>query len=534
MARLPQPGGDAGNWGSILNDYLATSHKADGTIKDNTIGATQLQDDSVTNAALADGSVTTSTIADGTITETLLAPPVQTKLNAPATIADGSITNPKLAADAVSKSQLQPALRAELDAKITQAAADTYYVERGLPTWGAGVRVFDRTLSAYNLRPDNLPKWRAAKARAAAGLGQAHVSTLLDSITHGANTATSNPKFTFSWPGRMRTGLQARLGSGGTGIVVPWDSMPDNPGSPPHDSRFVFAGAITSVAYGVYSKGAKRVTGVDGTLNYIEFTATCDEFWLYTLVSNGGSPRVQIDGGTINTIGAGGSSTTATYLPKPGYWGEGTTSGLVVSQIPAGALGQHTIRLMAPSSSGTLTIFGIEGRIAGKGVKVSNLAQSSRQMSELIADDAVNHFSGMSITFDTFRSDLAVLLVGMNDYQGHSPVATFKSRVATAIDRQRDTSTYSAKGDVVLVTCPQPNYAAPIPADGVLTPPLSDYYRALYELADEKDIPLIDVAWRWKDFATSNALGFFGDALHPNDLGSSDIEQTITNALLAV
>src|SRR3990167_163949 len=127
MARLPQPGGDAGNWGNILNDYLAASHKADWTIKDNTVGSAQLQDDSVTNAALADDSVNASTIADGTITETLLAAPVQTKLNAPATIADGSITNAKLANDAVSKEQLQSGLRTEIDNKLTQAETDDIY-----------------------------------------------------------------------------------------------------------------------------------------------------------------------------------------------------------------------------------------------------------------------------------------------------------------------------------------------------------------------------------------------------------------------
>jgi hypothetical protein len=33
MARLPQPGADNGTWGDILNDYLLTSHNADGTLK---------------------------------------------------------------------------------------------------------------------------------------------------------------------------------------------------------------------------------------------------------------------------------------------------------------------------------------------------------------------------------------------------------------------------------------------------------------------------------------------------------------------
>lgn len=33
MARLPQPGGDQGSWGTVLNDYLAVEHNSDGTLK---------------------------------------------------------------------------------------------------------------------------------------------------------------------------------------------------------------------------------------------------------------------------------------------------------------------------------------------------------------------------------------------------------------------------------------------------------------------------------------------------------------------
>lgn len=50
MARLPQPGGDSGNWGTILNDYLAQSHKADGGLKN----------DIVTSDTIAPGAVTSS------------------------------------------------------------------------------------------------------------------------------------------------------------------------------------------------------------------------------------------------------------------------------------------------------------------------------------------------------------------------------------------------------------------------------------------------------------------------------------------
>lgn len=79
MARLPQPGGDNGNWGNVLNDYLSQAHKPDGTLKDD--------------------SVTSATIADGTVQETQLSSDVVAKLNAPAVIPDGSVAKAKLQGD---------------------------------------------------------------------------------------------------------------------------------------------------------------------------------------------------------------------------------------------------------------------------------------------------------------------------------------------------------------------------------------------------------------------------------------------------
>lgn len=74
MARLPQPGGDSGSWGDILNDYLSQAHNNDGTLKSDTVTAAQIQ--------------------DGTINETQLSSAVQTKLNAVAGTPDwNTITN---------------------------------------------------------------------------------------------------------------------------------------------------------------------------------------------------------------------------------------------------------------------------------------------------------------------------------------------------------------------------------------------------------------------------------------------------------
>ncbi len=100
MARLPQPGGDNGNWGDILNDYLSQSHKPDGLLKDNSVTNDAIAPNAITAGKIATNAVSANAIADGSVTETLLDAAVQAKLNAtsdwstlaskPAVIAAGS------------------------------------------------------------------------------------------------------------------------------------------------------------------------------------------------------------------------------------------------------------------------------------------------------------------------------------------------------------------------------------------------------------------------------------------------------------
>lgn len=52
MPRLPYPGGDQGNWGQILNDYLNQAHKPDGTLKDNAVSAAAVTDNTITEDKL--------------------------------------------------------------------------------------------------------------------------------------------------------------------------------------------------------------------------------------------------------------------------------------------------------------------------------------------------------------------------------------------------------------------------------------------------------------------------------------------------
>jgi len=65
MARLPQPGGDDGTWGSVLNDYLSVSLDTDGTVKSGAIDTSAIQNNSVSGAKLQNDSVTNAKLDAG-------------------------------------------------------------------------------------------------------------------------------------------------------------------------------------------------------------------------------------------------------------------------------------------------------------------------------------------------------------------------------------------------------------------------------------------------------------------------------------
>lgn len=141
MARLPTPGSDQGTWGSILNDYLSQSHSSDGTLKANTVGASQLQDDSVTAAAIAPGSVTKADVGLGNVDNTAdTAKPVsaatQTALDTKLTASNNlsELTNTTTARTNLGLSSVATMTPAQLaaDAAFVAAYADRLATQRDL------------------------------------------------------------------------------------------------------------------------------------------------------------------------------------------------------------------------------------------------------------------------------------------------------------------------------------------------------------------------------------------------------------------
>ena len=58
MVRLPHPGGDDGDWGNILNDFLKVEHNSNGTLKKDALitGAQQKTNKGAANGYASLGS----------------------------------------------------------------------------------------------------------------------------------------------------------------------------------------------------------------------------------------------------------------------------------------------------------------------------------------------------------------------------------------------------------------------------------------------------------------------------------------------
>jgi hypothetical protein len=63
MPRLPQPGGDNGNWGQILNDFLSQSIDNDGSLKPTAV-ASSIPDNAITVSKIPDGEITQAKVTN--------------------------------------------------------------------------------------------------------------------------------------------------------------------------------------------------------------------------------------------------------------------------------------------------------------------------------------------------------------------------------------------------------------------------------------------------------------------------------------
>lgn len=325
-----------------------------------------------------------------------------------------------------------------------------------------------------------------------------------DSITYGAGA--SQPKWRHSWPGRLASILNTQLRtSGGTGIVVPWNSLDTDPADDPRLQRrgdvrqLAGAGASERPFAGVAGRGMWRLSR--GGVVRFSPPHTSSGFSVYTHATGAPSPpRTRLDGrlveldGQVVAHGAGGAQVV--------HWS--TARGGDVLSIESS--GEH------------LDLWGVEAH--GHGVNVSTFARSGIG-TELLALDAEDLGAGLPLHVDAARVDLAILLLGANDRRLQPQV--FVDRVRTIVTRVRD-----AGGEVLLVAPPQFDYSDPL----IGTPTIDARIADLEYVADLEELTLLKLDGDWEDFARAAQRGWFADGIHPSDPGLEVIAQTVARFLL--
>jgi hypothetical protein len=345
---------------------------------------------------------------------------------------------------------------------------------------------FNPATQVYNKNQRNTRVWRGACAEAYMGTGIAKYKKLGDSITHGY-LSTPNPSVA-NTPQRMREQIAKILPHVGTGWVYPIDLAGNDP-------RWVATGTWSILpSYGPYGVGVQQSNTVGSTYTFTPVENVTD-FKIAFLKNTGtGIITLKVDAGadvTVDTANAGGLA-----------YGEYT--------INAGASGTHSLKVTVPSDGKPFFLLAFKGINGTSGIEITTCAKGGSKFSDLIAS-ANGNGSSIATAIDADPAHLTSLHLGMNEYLQQIPLVDYKANAKIAIDRVKATGS-----DILLI--------ATIPDGTALKAiPQTSYRSVLYDLADEYDIPLLDLYERWGSYATGNALGFYGDPTHPDNKGYMDI-----------
>lgn len=344
-----------------------------------------------------------------------------------------------------------------------------------------------------------LPKWRAALGKVAAATANVKVMCIGDSTTlgfasNGAETGNFRP---LSFPNQFANMLNS------VGIPAHSNSwMGDgNPiFSSDYDDRLSIGNSWTRTF--VHVGGASWTATTD--TNALSFTPTepVDTFVVYYLSASGaGTFAMDINGGAATTQSSNAAN-------------------LIRSVTITGTLGTNTLNIKW-DSGGAVYIVGTEAYDSSKKwVSVINAGWSSSTASTWSV--ALTTGSNVSNALSQTGADLVLIMLGINDWTSDTPIATFTAAMQVLIDKA------VATGDVVIIAPPPSgtDYATAIEQQA--------YVDALEQLAEDNDLPFIDIYTRLAPQLTSFNNGMYYEGLHPNGAGYADIALHVFERIGAV
>lgn len=382
MARLPQPGGDSGEWGDILNTYLNVAHQADGSLKNGSVTANTIANGSVTPAKLQSGSQPTTGQAltyDGTeltwstITSSGSVPDATGSVKGLVQLAgdlSGSSDAPTIAAAAVSSSKL--ATNAVTTVKITDANVTSAKLADGAATTA---KIADSAVTSAKVANDAITESKLSAA---------------NSPTNGQVLSYNGTNFTWVTPS---------AGGGGGDDPLMGGDLSGNA-----SNAQIIVGAVGATELATNAVTTAKITDANVTTAKLADNSVTEP---KLSVSNSPSNNQVLSWNgtalawTTPSGGGGGAawsavSASANYTAASGQFviGDTTTSGFTVT-LPAPANGAYVTVKKLTNNVNAILVAPPSGQInAGTGTSNTISVNSYGMVADFLADGTTWHQVG--------------------------------------------------------------------------------------------------------------------------------------------
>jgi lysophospholipase L1-like esterase len=341
---------------------------------------------------------------------------------------------------------------------------------------------YDAKRSLYNFRPSHFRRTRAAIARSQIGQGSAKLLFEGDSNTLGLGPLlVDGDAANRSYAARFRDIAASRgMTLSGDGLLFP---------APGGDSRLTGAGSVGQVnpLLAALDDGASLTFVPTRPNNYFAVTYLND--WAGSLI-------VTIDGGTPTTIE------------------RSATGGFATWTSPSLSTGNHTIKVAAPVGTST-HIASIEAGTQTSGPVGLRIGKAGVSGS-MAVDWVTGNYNYLTLA-RTWDADLVSIMLGTNDAQ-NSTIGQYIAALTQMIGAHR-----ADGADVLLIAPP-----------GRQEIDLTDWWTALYALALELDVPLLDLRDRQGPYSVSG--GYFidraGDTVHLSSQAHDDLARALLDVIL--
>lgn len=396
-------------------------------------------------------------------------------------------------------------LESRLDALVSAIGADIKGLQGAsggsyppAPTYaGARLKPFDTATSWYNLTASSMHAIRANMAKADAQ--RVRITAMGHSMLAGSFASQVGATDAVAVLRRYLQGLRANVS--GTGLVklanntsidyrwVLTGSWTRANGSSPNDTANAFAIAAAANSTAVFT------SDMAGTIVDV---ATFD---------NTASMQIFIDNVLMETYAPAGSGANVTR----------TFTGLSNSK--------HVVKIVATTSSQTYLV-GVNVRNA-VGIEVNNMGQAGSQTSDWVSGV---FYINRQVAMASATPNIAILQLDTNEvlWGGPMPIATYKTNYGDLI------SAIQATGAAVIMIASPPATGGTgtngYPAVSQAT--WESYVSAEYDLADQYNVPLLDLNHMFISQPTASSDGLMGDPIHPNDYGYGLVGRSLGRVVL--